>query len=414
MNAMSETPAATAIPPVHQVDHETTFESLEESLERGGPAFAIERLIEHLDGAGEYRALLDALLLKARHELGLPLLSLGPLAELAEPARTEYEDKYVAAIRLVGSRYLAQGDIPTAWAYFRAIGESEPVAQAIAAYTPSTNDEHLGAVIEVAFNHGVSPQRGFEMILAHYGTCPAITAFEQLPAHDEKTRTACAETLIRHLHRELTANLRAEISARGPDVPPEGAKIADLIAAQPSLFADEAYHIDISHLSAVVRMSLIATDPTSIALAADLTEYGRCLSPRLMFDGSPPFDRTFEDFGVYLKALLGSGADKAIAHFQQKMSAELQEDGEAGPAAQVLINLLVKTGRIDAAIDVAAAHLAGMPESSLACPSLANLCQRGGQPERLARVAREHGDLVTFTAARLASWPRAATVASGI
>ena len=46
------------------------------------------------------------LLLKARHELGLPSISSGSLAGLPEPARTQYEEKYVAAIRLVGSRHL--------------------------------------------------------------------------------------------------------------------------------------------------------------------------------------------------------------------------------------------------------------------------------------------------------------------
>ncbi len=400
---MSDTPAATANPAVQPTALEPPFESVEESLRDGGPATAIDRLIAYLDGAGEYRALLDALLLKARHELGLPLVALGPLTELPEPARTQYEEKYVEAIRLVGSRHLEQGDIPTAWAYFRAIGESEPVARAIDAFQSSNDDDRLGAVIEVAFNHGVSPRKGFEMILAHYGTCPAITAFEQLPAHDDKARIACAETLIRHLHGELTANLRAEIAARGQVVPPPGTTLANLLAGRPWLFNEEAYHIDISHLSAVVRMSLLAADPAALALAADLTEYGRCLSPRLVFEGSPPFERTFDDFGVYLKALLGRDVDKAVAHFQQKMTAEVQEDGEAAPAAQVLVNLLVKSGKLDAAIDVAAAHLAGIPESSLACPSLAQLCQRAGQSGRLAEIARERGDLVTFTAARLAS-----------
>ena len=108
----------------------------------------------------------------------------GPLAGLPEPARTQYEEKYVAAIRLVGSRHLDAGDIPTAWAYYRAIAETEPVASAIRDYRPTENDERLGAVIEVAFNHGVSPERGFELIMEHYGTCPAITAFEQLPPHE--------------------------------------------------------------------------------------------------------------------------------------------------------------------------------------------------------------------------------------
>src|SRR5713226_110117 len=109
---MSQTPLATAIPEGHLATDVSPFESLEESLRGGGPTAAIESLIAHLDRSGEYRAMLDALLLKARNELGLPLLALPPLAELAEPARSQYEEKYIAAIRLVGSRHLDKGDIP--------------------------------------------------------------------------------------------------------------------------------------------------------------------------------------------------------------------------------------------------------------------------------------------------------------
>ncbi len=400
---MSESPAATVTPRINPPDAETTFESLEAALDSGGPMAAIDRLVEHLDRTGEYRSLLDALLLKARHELGLPLLAVGSLANLQEPLRTQYEEKYVAAIRLVGSRHLDQGDIPTAWAYFRAIAEPEPVAQAIAVFEPAADDERLGAIIEVAFNHGVSPRKGLEMIIEHYGTCPAISAFEQLPAHDQGVRIACAEKLIQHLHGELTANIRAEIAARGQVVPPAGTTIAGLIAGRPWLFSDESYHIDISHLAAVVRMSLIATDPATTALAADLTEYGRSLSPRLVFEGSPPFEHIFEDHGVYLRALLGREVGEAIAHFQRKLTDAENEEGERAPAAEVVVNLLVRANRVDAAIDVAAAHLAGVPDSALSCPSLAQLCQRAGQTERLAQFAREQGDLVNFTAARLAS-----------
>ena len=145
--------------------------------------------------------------------------------------------------------------------------------------------ERLGAVIEVAFNHGVDPLRGFELILEHYGTCSAITAFEQLPAHDEAVRVACAGRLIGRLHRDLSANLRSEIASRGQLAPPDGAAIAELIDGRDWLFADESYHVDISHLASVVRMSILVRDPAVIAQAVDLTEYGRRLSPRLQFEG---------------------------------------------------------------------------------------------------------------------------------
>jgi hypothetical protein len=399
------TDAPTAIEPAAGDTHDAraAFTSVEAALQNGGPAAAIGRLTEHLAAAGENRALLDALLLAARLELGLPLVSSGSLAGIPEPERTLYEEKYIAAIRQVGERYLDAGDIPTAWAYYRVIAETEPVAAAIRGYRPDDNDEKLGAVIEVAFNHGVNPERGFEMILEHYGTCPAITAFEQLPSQDQGTRSACAARLIRHLHRELSANLRSEIGNRGQVVPPVGTLISDLLQTRPWLVADESYHIDISHLAAVVRMSLLVDDRDVLALAADLTEYGKRLSPRLLFEGPPPFEKIFDDHGIYLKGLLGREVDQAVAHFRGKVATEDDEANDAGLPAQTLVNLLVHVGQLDAAIDVAAEHLAGLPDSALSCPSLAQLCLRAGQPGRLAELARARNDLVTFTAALLQS-----------
>ena len=161
---------------------------IENALRTGGPAAALDRLIERLSANGDYRAMLDVLLLKSRYELGLPLIAPGPLSDLPEPQRSRFEERYVEAIRLVGSKYLDNGDIPTAFAYYRAIGETEPIVNAIDEYRPSENDDRLGAIIEVAFNHGVRPRRGFDLILEQYGTCPAISAFEQLPPHDAAVR----------------------------------------------------------------------------------------------------------------------------------------------------------------------------------------------------------------------------------
>ncbi len=98
------------------------------------------------------------------------------------------------------------------------------MARAIRDYRPAENDERLAAIIEVAFNHGVSPERGFELILENYGTCPAISAFEQLPPNDEGTRAACAARLIRHLHRELSGQPPRRDRQPGPGAPPEGSR----------------------------------------------------------------------------------------------------------------------------------------------------------------------------------------------
>jgi hypothetical protein len=311
---MMDAPAATG--PETETD---TFDAFDETLRAAGPEAAIEQLIRHLDQRGQFRALLDALLPKARHELGLPLIQVGSLADLPESARARFEEHYLEAIRSVGQRFLDAGDIPGAWPYFRAIDEPEPVARAIDAYSPADGDERLGQVVEVAFNHGANSRKGFELILDHYGTCSAISAFEHLPP-DESVRVACAERLVRQLHEHLMANLRAVIAQRGQPLPPEGAPAAALLEGRDWLFADDAYHLDVSHLAAVVRIAPMLTDPATIALAVELTEYGEKLSPRHRSEGEPPFEAIYEDHGLYLRALIGRDVDTAIAHFRAKLA----------------------------------------------------------------------------------------------
>jgi hypothetical protein len=398
-----EASAANASSPAPETETEA-FRTLEQTLRAAGPVATLDHLVAHLSAAGKSRALLDALLLKARHELGLPLIQEGSLAQLAEPLRSDYETRYVEAIRTVGTQLLAAGDIAGAWPYFRAIAESEPVARAIDVYVPVEGDERIGAIIDVAFNQGANPRRGFELILEQYGTCSAITAFEHLAA-DEVNRVAAADLLVRRLHEDLVASLRAEIAHRGQPSPPEGARIAELLAGRPWLFADDAYHIDISHLSAVVRIAPLLEDPTTIARAVGLTDYGRNLSPRHRSEGEPPFEDHFVDHGVYLRALVGDDADAAVRHFRAKLAPAEGAVAEGTIPAQVLVGLLLRLGRLDEAIDVAAEHLAGVPESALSCPTVAQLCQRAGQPARLARIARSHGDLVHYAAAILQAGP---------
>lgn len=376
------------------------FESLDKTLETASPAEAIDHLATMLADRGEFRALLDARLLKARLDLDLPLVQVGSLADIPEPARTQYEERYVEAIREVGKLLLDAGEIGAAWAYFRAIAEKEPVAAAIEVYQPLENDERIGQVVEVAFNQGVHPRKGFALILEHYGTCSAITAFEALPP-DEATRVVCADRLVRRLHGDLTLNLRGEIARRGQPLPPDGTSIGDLIAGREWLFVDEAYHLDVSHLASTVRLSPLLTDPETIALAVGLTDYGQNLSERHRYEGDPPFEDHYGDHAVYLRALLGQNVEEAIAHFQSKLPAPDPDGRDEAIAAQVLVRLLVRIGRTEDAIEIAAEHLAQLPDSALACPGVAQLCQSLGRLDRLAEIARERGDLVNYAAARL-------------
>ena len=66
-----------------------------------------------------------------------------------------------------------------------------------------------------------------------------------------------------------------------------------------------------------------------LGLAVDLTEYGTALSPRFLFDGPPPFEKIFDDYGIYLRALLGQGEVNQAIAVRAKMS--IDDDGETRP-----------------------------------------------------------------------------------
>lgn len=386
-----------------------TLDALDRAFDSSGPGAALDLLIADLDARGDARGLLDALLLKARHELGLPAVHVGNLADIPEPARSQYEDRYVEAIRRVGRKLLASGDLVAAWPYFRVLGEREELARAIDDYVPSgePGDETLGQVVDVAFNQGVNPRKGFALILDHYGACSAITAFEHLPP-DESTRIACAERLVRNLHEHLVANLRADIARRGQPAPAEGASIREIVEGRDWLFDEDGYHLDLSHLAAVVRMSPLLTDPASLLLALSLTDYGRRLSDRHRYAGDPPFEDTYVDHGAYLRALIGEDVEASLAHFRAKLSPPQEAGDDEEPfadpmPAQALVRLLVRLGRFEEAIGVVGEHLAGFPDAALACPGIPQLCQMAGRPDLLARLSRERGDLIHYAAARLQS-----------
>src|SRR5262249_24299999 len=203
----------------------------------------------------DYSNLFYALLLKKRHELGVSPIPTGPSQDLPDAAHLPYEDAIREAARLVGGLVLQEGNIPHAWAYFRMMGEPEPVARALQEVQPGENDD-IRPLVEIAYHHGVLPRKGFDWILNRYGICNAITTVTSqdtsLPAD---VRDYCLKRLVRALYEELYGRLKAEIESREGKSPAERT-IRELMAGHSWLFEDDFYHIDISHLGAVVQMSL--------------------------------------------------------------------------------------------------------------------------------------------------------------
>jgi hypothetical protein len=375
---------------------EDLFHSLERALHSGGPEAGFDLLIQKFRQEKKYTLLFETRLMQSRRALGLPLVQNGQLEDLPEDKRPAHERAFMDAAREVGGLFLADGDIPRAWSYFRAIGETQPVADAIDQVAPAENQE---AVIEIALHERVHPRKGFELILADYGICRAITFFDQYP--DRKTRDDCIRLLVRTLHHDIVENMkRAILKAEG--AAPETQSVPELVAGRAWLFGEYAYYVDTSHLISILRFSLDLEDRTTLALAVELTEYGKRLSSMFHFRGDPPFEDGYVDYAIYLRALMGEGVEEAIAHFQGKI-AKSDPEQTGGVPAQVLVGLLVRLEHYAEAIDVSLEHLRDADPASLSCPSVFQLCQLAGDYSRLREVARERGDLLSFAAGAMQS-----------
>ena len=369
-----------------------TFDELAEVAAANGLKAATARLAQHLKSTEHYHELFDLRLLEARLDLGLPAILTKGLDDLEDPLRTQMEDRYLEACREVGYLLLADGRVREAWMYLRPVGDRSGVAAALEKLTPA--DDNTEQIIEVALYEGVHPRLGFELVLKNYGLCNAITTYDaQMQARSRSERAEVAALLLRQIHGDLLRSLR-EYLEKKQGKPPQETTIAALVADRDWLFDDNEYHIDTSHLAAVVRFALVVDDPETLRLAADLTEYGRRLSAMFQYPGQEPFVDTYPAHALFFRALLGEQVDEALDFFRGR--AEALADGDQGAwPAEVYVALLSRLGRIDEAFEAAAHFLAGARTSGFA-PSLLELAQRSGNYERLSEISRERGDLLGF------------------
>src|SRR6266567_1258847 len=237
-------------------DHmtEDAFDLIDQALRSGGPAAGFDLLADKVLADKNYPLLFEVRLLKKRHELGLPLIQVDDSAAMAPDTRREYDKAFMDAAREVGGLFLADGNIQRASPYFRAIGETSPVAAAIDKFD---SQEGFEPIIEIAYMERVSPYKGFQMILSNYGICRAITSFGQFPAREGRDESL--RLLVRTLHSELVESLKRVI-AKNEDKAPDTRSVPELMAGRDWLFEGHSYYVDTSHLISVVRFSLDLND----------------------------------------------------------------------------------------------------------------------------------------------------------
>jgi hypothetical protein len=373
-----------------------------EQTAQNGPETAFEELFDRLRREKQYRLLFDARLMKRRLELGLPLVSNIALSELPQHLQQPYQEGYVEAAREVGGLMLADGHIAHAWPYLRASGKTDSMIAALERFnTPAVDtpesQELVNAAIQIAFQEGLHPKKGFELILQHYGMCRAITMFDAYP--EREGRAESLRLLVRSLHGELVANVKRAIAAvEGQS--PDTNSIPLLIAGRHWLFENNAQHTDSSHIVSVLRLACDLEDRETLKLAVDIADYGTHLGPMFQYEEEPPFDRAYEDRAIYLRALLGEDVDRAARHFEEK--AERFDPQDYGTrAGETLVNLLVRLGRHREAITAYQRYVSGANAQELSCPSLLELCQMAGDFDQLKQIAKEQADPLSYMAAVL-------------
>lgn len=377
------------------------FERLKHLQETSGTESAIHQLIETLKEQKNYDRLFEATLLKHRYEMGLPLAQPTSL-DVPEEKRQEFEDHYIETAREVGEMFLADGNIARAWPYLRTIGESQKVREALDQVSTNREaDEETEQYIAIALHEGAHPVKGLELMLRTYGICNTITTFDQalqqqlLKTEDQKQAAAL---LVSEIYEDLTHTLQHEVQNRIAMVPP-GSTIRELIAGREWLFENDNYHIDVSHLSSVVRFARAFDSKTpELPKVIELCEYGSKLSKQFQYPSDPPFDEFYPAHLHFFKVLAGENVDEHLQYFRDRIEAEPDEEDKPYLAI-VLVDLLIRLDRLNEAVDAATPYLCQVNDLSENGFSYPRLCQQAGRYEAWQSACEQTGDYVGYAAA---------------
>ena len=149
----------------------------------------------------------------------MPPFPTGPSAELPPHTHEPYEQAIRDAGRHVGGLLLSRGDLPKAWQFFRMLGEPEPVREALEKYQPRAEDD-IYPLIEIAWQGGVLPKKGFDLILDRHGVCSAITTVSSSDLNSNPDlRDYCIGRLVHAIHDQLVERVRGDLEGRGTPMP---------------------------------------------------------------------------------------------------------------------------------------------------------------------------------------------------
>jgi hypothetical protein len=385
----------------------TRVATMKESLSENASAQDIlNALQETLLAEKDFHRLFDAKLLQVRSQMGLPVTQPTSLENVPADQQAAFREAYVTAAREVGTLFLDDNNVADAWAYFRTIGEPEPVEAYIEKIkVPREPDEAFDQLMNVALYEGAHVTRGLEFLLKTHGTCNTVTAFSQLQQQMTlaQRRTAGA-MMVRTIYEDLQASVRREVEARMPVLSPN-ASLKELITGREWLFAEGNYHIDVSHLHSTVGFARVleAEDP-ELRLAIELCEYGANLASQLQYPADVPFDQYYKAHQFFLSALAGDNVDAALAWFTQRLRDEPDEPDQR-LIAFVLLDLAQRVDRTKDVLHDTIDFVGKMEDPNGF--SFSKLCVELGMLDELEQSATAHDDVLGFAVARLTKYSAA-------
>ncbi len=377
---------------------------LDSVLQRLGESRASDDVISAVEAAltedRDYHRLFDAKLLRTRIQLGLPFTQPTSLDNVPAEKQAEFRDAYVAAAREIGQLLIDDNRLADAWAYFRTIGESEPIRSAIEEFTvPDEPNEQFDEIMNLALYEGAHMVKGLEFLLKTHGTCNSVTTLSQLQQQMTfEERRQSAALMVRQLYADLQFSLHSDLKSRNPVVAPD-ASIRALIKGQDVLFAEGNYHIDVSHLHSIVGFARSLTkDDVELEQAIELCEYGSRLSEPLRYPGNPPFEDYYEAHLQFLNGLAGHRPQEALQWFVDRMQSD-SDDNHKRLTAFVILDLGQRTDQEETALNHVAPILSQVEDP--AGFSFTTLCVEQGRLGLLEQTAITTDDVIAWATARL-------------
>lgn len=363
--------------------------------QRHDPAAMIETTIQHFRQNGRPLELFEALKMRIRHRLGLPLIAPEDEPRQSDDVDRQLEAGLLEACRETGELFLSQGKIREGWMYLRPTGDTARAAELLAQIEP--NEDNVEDLIGVLLHEGVDIARGFRLLLNRNGTCNSITTYEQSIANrDKPNRAAAARVLLEHFYNELCESVRGDI-ARNEAPAKAGETLHEMMSQRKWILADGGYHLDTTHLSAVIRIARVLEDPPSLQRAWELTQYGKRLHHQFQYPGEEPFVDFYPSHSAYFSVLLGRDVEAGLALFQRKMlAADPAQHGTA--PMEVYTELLDRCGRSAEAIDVALAQVPEDVPSPRLVPPLLEMAARCGHYEPILDYCVRKNDPLGYAA----------------